>query len=184
MFSSIWKEQIQKPKGGATIWQPKEKMKPDKRTNCKEKLRKIMKFWEEYEKDIRWNVPKPLHRHTNRVRKGLFLLQDKTDNIPEEVCCEFIDFINREFPLLTVPKMVTLTPKKFPRYTFLIKNNYDEQHLIRFGLFLDWYRGQHHSPSKGWDLGIYIRAYRENDIERRDLEAKDILAQLKKQFGE
>jgi hypothetical protein len=38
MFNRIWKDQIVKPKGGATIWQPKEKMKPDRKEKCKPKF--------------------------------------------------------------------------------------------------------------------------------------------------
>jgi len=46
MFDSIWKDQIQKPKSGATIWQPKEKMKPDKgRDCCQEAKDKIVSFF-------------------------------------------------------------------------------------------------------------------------------------------
>ena len=54
MFDSIWKAQIQKPKGGATIFQPKEKMKPDKpddRDCCKEAAEAWNQLWDD---DMTW----------------------------------------------------------------------------------------------------------------------------------
>jgi hypothetical protein len=45
MFNRIWKDQIQKPKSGATIWQPKEKMKPDKGRDCCQEAQNLWKIW-------------------------------------------------------------------------------------------------------------------------------------------
>jgi hypothetical protein len=48
MFNKIWKEQIAQPKGKATIWQPKEKMKPDvkdEEDKCCEEAKKYLNYF-------------------------------------------------------------------------------------------------------------------------------------------
>ena len=63
MFNRIWKEQISQTKGKATIWQPKEKMKPDKPDkDCCEKAKAFyrdmyVKSWHPTVEDMEEEYP-------------------------------------------------------------------------------------------------------------------------------
>jgi hypothetical protein len=87
MFDIIWKEQIQKPKSGATIWQPKEKMKPDRKEDCNRWLRGLYDLFEKHkEADA---------GHPENITPGPST--NKYAEIPEKLACAIKEYLETTF---------------------------------------------------------------------------------------
>jgi hypothetical protein len=170
MFNRIWKAQIQKPKGGATIWQPKEKMKPDKRTNCKEKLMKITEFWEDYAEEM---------RNARTRAKSKIIIQHNLDDIPEETCCDFIDFVKLEVNTSGRFKQ----HDKVGDYVFYVYNDSGQSDpALRFSsIILLQMLGSINQWANNWLLLIHLYS---NDESFLDGFTKNIIEMIQRQFGE
>mgnify|MGYP005828968365 CR=1 FL=1 len=195
MFDRVWKDQIQKPKGKLGIWKPKEELKPreDKRTNCKEKLIKISEFWQEYRRNYLDNADKNIRNDVywrNLVRKEINIEVEMND-IPEEVCCDFIDFINRVISRGLDQHIETHGSDHRSRYeneeweqdykyfynTELSSQNRFWKESRRIELSLS-------APPSGWLVVIDLQSDSKENTKKRDMQAEDIISYMKRQFGE
>ena len=92
----MWKAKLKvKP----TFTKPRTKIRPQEEpedTKCKEFLKKVYDFWDEY----RDNVVNAEDKHPAGIKRRwgidpVFGIYEKLDEIPEEICCEFIEFVKR-----------------------------------------------------------------------------------------
>ena len=171
MFDRVWKDQIQKPKGKLGIWKPKEELKPreepDKRTNCKEKLIKIAEFWEEYKRDI-----KRMESGRGGTVKTSVDLHIALNDVPEEICCKFIEFIKPNFKENGGHRTVQLSQNYIGSYGIFetLVMNTRLMYLDIDEVFGSVYR-----------IHIDLSS---NNIEESRIRAESIIAYIQKQFGE
>ena len=87
-----WKAQLKVT--GKTFTKPKIKLEPEEEedTNCKEALKRIFRFWDNYRQD--WLRTKHMSRYD--IEKQ-FQLREYLDDVPEEICCKFIEEVNKSF---------------------------------------------------------------------------------------
>jgi hypothetical protein len=96
MFDKIWKEQISQTKGKATIWQPKEKMKPDKPEkddeDCCEKAKDF--YRDMYVKSWHTSVEEMEEEYPGMSIKEIYA-KDYNGIANDTDCKEFREIMNR-----------------------------------------------------------------------------------------
>lgn len=157
----MWKAQL---KVSPSFTKPKIKIKPEeKETNCKEALKKIFEFWDNYKTS--WENSKHLSRWD--IEKQ-FTIRENLDGVPEEVCCAFIKRVNKSFS----PHYRNLFNKTIDNVQYYIASP-AEGIEIRF-----------HAPFDNYVIRIIVFA---NDMESEPASKQmieDILAVMKRQFKE